>query len=119
MRDKHRYKLSKLPRNSFFARVRNRCISTGRPRSVSDISRFFDGHKEIVLVATTKPIEQRKVSSAAGPQARCERGGNRSGGPLYRLCLFPVKRRTLVHWSAIVQRDEPIMEVRVGTEPSE
>ncbi|YP_008992378.1 ribosomal protein S14 (mitochondrion) [Salvia miltiorrhiza] len=33
-RDKHRYKLSKLPRNSSFARVRNRCISTGRPRSV-------------------------------------------------------------------------------------
>nr|YP_009867105.1 ribosomal protein S14 [Rotheca serrata]QKG04084.1 ribosomal protein S14 [Rotheca serrata] len=34
MRDKHRYKLSKLPRKSSFARVRNRCISTGRPRSV-------------------------------------------------------------------------------------
>ncbi|KAL4181285.1 hypothetical protein AMTRI_Chr12g236480 [Amborella trichopoda] len=34
MRDKHRYKLSKLPRNSSFARVRNRCISTSRPRSV-------------------------------------------------------------------------------------
>ncbi|KAG4214519.1 hypothetical protein ERO13_A01G126800v2 [Gossypium hirsutum] len=34
MRDKHRYKLSKLPRNSSFARVRNRCISTGHPRSV-------------------------------------------------------------------------------------
>nr|UJP67987.1 ribosomal protein S14 [Dinetus racemosus] len=31
MRDKHRYK---LPRNSSFARVRNRCIFTGRPRSV-------------------------------------------------------------------------------------
>ncbi|KAG5576432.1 hypothetical protein H5410_056566, partial [Solanum commersonii] len=35
--DKHRSKLSKLPRN---------------------ISRSFDGHKEIILVATTKPIEQ-------------------------------------------------------------
>nr|BCT43341.1 ribosomal protein S14 [Musella lasiocarpa] len=34
MRDKHRYKLSMLPRNSAFARVRNRCIFTGRPRSV-------------------------------------------------------------------------------------
>ncbi|KAK8529590.1 hypothetical protein V6N13_102496 [Hibiscus sabdariffa] len=34
MRDKHRNKLSKLPRNSSFARVRNRCIFTGRPRSV-------------------------------------------------------------------------------------
>ena len=33
-RDKHRYKLSKLPRKSSFARVRNRCIFTGRPRSV-------------------------------------------------------------------------------------
>lgn len=69
MRDKHRYKLSKLPRKSSFARVRNRCIYTGRPRSVYDknfsypfswisISRSFDGHKEIVLVATIKPIEQ-------------------------------------------------------------
>nr|XP_019066557.1 LOW QUALITY PROTEIN: uncharacterized protein LOC109118967 [Solanum lycopersicum] len=34
MRDKHRSKLSKLPRKSSFARVRNRCIYTGRPRSV-------------------------------------------------------------------------------------
>ncbi|KAI5659396.1 hypothetical protein M9H77_28189 [Catharanthus roseus] len=34
MRDKHRYKLSKFPRKSSFARVRNRCIFTGRPRSV-------------------------------------------------------------------------------------
>ncbi|KAK6117418.1 hypothetical protein DH2020_048839 [Rehmannia glutinosa] len=34
MRDKHHYKLSKLPRNSSFARVRNRCISTGHPHSV-------------------------------------------------------------------------------------
>jgi small subunit ribosomal protein S14 len=71
MRDKHRYKLSKLPIKSSFARVRNRCIFTGRPRWSSrvlsnfsyrfswiSISRFFDGHKEIVLVATTKPIEQ-------------------------------------------------------------
>ncbi|KAK7809161.1 ribosomal protein S14 (mitochondrion) [Quercus suber] len=34
MRDKHRSKLSKLPRKSSFARVRNRCIFMGRPRSV-------------------------------------------------------------------------------------
>ncbi|GAB4845515.1 ribosomal protein S14, S11 [Ancistrocladus abbreviatus] len=34
MREKHRYKLSKLPRNSSFTRVRNRCIFTGRPRAV-------------------------------------------------------------------------------------
>ncbi|XP_019252822.1 PREDICTED: uncharacterized protein LOC109231630 [Nicotiana attenuata] len=47
MRDKHRSKLSKLPRKSSFARVRNR--SSRDP---------FDGHKEIVLVATTKPREQ-------------------------------------------------------------
>lgn len=40
MRDKHRYKLSKLPRNSSFARVRNRCISTGRPRSVYEFFRI-------------------------------------------------------------------------------
>lgn len=40
MRDKHRYKLSKLPRKSSFARVRNRCISTGRPRSVYEFFRI-------------------------------------------------------------------------------
>ncbi len=39
-RDKHRYKLSKLPRKSSFARVRNRCISTGRPRSVYEFFRI-------------------------------------------------------------------------------
>lgn len=40
MRDRHRYKLSKLPRNSAFARVRNRCIFTGRPRSVYEFFRI-------------------------------------------------------------------------------
>lgn len=40
MRDKHRYKLSKLPRNSSMARVRNRCIFTGRPRSVVEFFRI-------------------------------------------------------------------------------
>ena len=41
MRDKHRYKLSKLPRKSSFARVRkrNRCIFTGRPRGVDEFFR--------------------------------------------------------------------------------
>lgn len=34
LRDKSRYKLSTLPRNSSFTRVRNRCIFTGRSRSV-------------------------------------------------------------------------------------
>ncbi|KAK8965439.1 hypothetical protein KSP40_PGU001361 [Platanthera guangdongensis] len=40
MRDKHRSKLSKLPRKSSFARVRNRCISTGRPRGVLEFFRI-------------------------------------------------------------------------------
>nr|AZS52488.1 ribosomal protein S14 [Balanophora laxiflora]UPI49023.1 ribosomal protein S14 [Balanophora laxiflora] len=40
LRYKHRYKLSKLPRNSSFARVRNRCILTGRPRSVYELFRI-------------------------------------------------------------------------------
>nr|YP_010722486.1 ribosomal protein S14 [Cuminum cyminum]WDV16680.1 ribosomal protein S14 [Cuminum cyminum] len=40
MRDKRRSKLSKLPRKSSFARVRNRCISTGRPRSVYEFFRI-------------------------------------------------------------------------------
>ncbi|KAL4199045.1 hypothetical protein AMTRI_Chr03g49190 [Amborella trichopoda] len=40
MQEKHRYKLSKLPRNSSFARVRNRCISTSRPRSVCEFFRI-------------------------------------------------------------------------------
>uniref|UniRef100_A0A0D9X3Y1 Succinate dehydrogenase [ubiquinone] iron-sulfur subunit, mitochondrial n=1 Tax=Leersia perrieri TaxID=77586 RepID=A0A0D9X3Y1_9ORYZ len=34
MRDKFRYKLSKLPRNSSMTRLRNRCIFTGRSRAV-------------------------------------------------------------------------------------
>ncbi|GMH29989.1 hypothetical protein Nepgr_031832 [Nepenthes gracilis] len=34
MQENHRYKLSKLPRNSSFTRVRNRCIFSGRPRAV-------------------------------------------------------------------------------------
>uniref|UniRef100_A0A7C8ZGP7 Small ribosomal subunit protein uS14m n=1 Tax=Opuntia streptacantha TaxID=393608 RepID=A0A7C8ZGP7_OPUST len=34
LREKHRYKLSKLPRNSSSTRIRNRCIFTGRPRAV-------------------------------------------------------------------------------------
>ncbi|GAB2293088.1 ribosomal protein S14, S11 [Dionaea muscipula] len=34
VREKQRYKLSKLPRNSSFTRVRNRCIFSGRPRAV-------------------------------------------------------------------------------------
>ncbi|KAK8942898.1 hypothetical protein KSP39_PZI009271 [Platanthera zijinensis] len=40
MRDKYRSKLSKLPRKSSFARVRNRCISTGRPRGVLEFFRI-------------------------------------------------------------------------------
>ena len=40
MRDKHRYKLSKLPRKSSFVRVRNRCIFTGRPRGVVEFFRI-------------------------------------------------------------------------------
>ncbi|KAL4183165.1 hypothetical protein AMTRI_Chr11g96780 [Amborella trichopoda] len=47
MRHKHRYKLSMLPRNSSFARVRNRSISTSRPHSVYEFFRisciFFRG----------------------------------------------------------------------------
>ncbi|KNA05041.1 hypothetical protein SOVF_193810 [Spinacia oleracea] len=34
MKEKFRYKLSKLPRNSAFNRLRNRCIFTGRSRAV-------------------------------------------------------------------------------------
>jgi small subunit ribosomal protein S14 len=41
VRDKHRYKLSKLPRNSSFARVRNQCFSTGRPRGVDEFFRIY------------------------------------------------------------------------------
>nr|AKI85090.1 ribosomal protein S14 [Erodium texanum] len=34
MRDAYRTKLSTLPRNSSFTRIRNRCIFSGRPRGV-------------------------------------------------------------------------------------
>ncbi|GMJ11051.1 hypothetical protein HRI_005300700 [Hibiscus trionum] len=62
------------------------------------ISRSFDGHKEIVLVATTKPIEQ-----GLAPQ----------------LVHKQVRRGTVVHWSAGVQRLFPSLKSECGTEPSE
>ncbi|KAL0774956.1 hypothetical protein Bca101_040108 [Brassica carinata] len=40
MREKNRYKLSKLPRNSAFTRIRNRCVFTGRSRSVTELFRM-------------------------------------------------------------------------------
>lgn len=40
VREKFQYKLSKLPRNSSFTRVRNRCIFTGRPRAVYQLFRM-------------------------------------------------------------------------------
>ncbi|KAL0557187.1 hypothetical protein IC582_005705 [Cucumis melo] len=40
VREEHRYKLSKLPRNSSFTRLRNRCIFTGRPRGVYQLFRM-------------------------------------------------------------------------------
>ena len=71
MRDKHRYKLSKLPRNLCTSTSKKAMYFHGSPSwsrwvlyhfsypfSWISISRSFDGHKEIVLVATTKPIEQ-------------------------------------------------------------
>ncbi|KAJ1690148.1 hypothetical protein LUZ63_014303 [Rhynchospora breviuscula] len=39
LREKYRHKLSRLPRNSSFTRVRNRCIYSGRPRSVYKLFR--------------------------------------------------------------------------------
>ncbi|KAJ6314059.1 hypothetical protein OIU78_017672 [Salix suchowensis] len=63
MRELHAYKLAKLPRNSSFTRVRNRCVFTGRPRGVYQLFRMsrlvfpfigkprsVGGHKEGVLV---------------------------------------------------------------------
>ncbi|GMJ11052.1 hypothetical protein HRI_005300600 [Hibiscus trionum] len=90
MRDKHRYKLSKLPRNSSFARVRNRCISTGRPRSVYEFFRI----SRIVFrgLASRGPLMGIKKSSWRG---------------------------TVVHWSAGVQRLFPSLKSECGTEPSE
>jgi small subunit ribosomal protein S14 len=34
VREQMQYKLAKLPRNSSFTRIRNRCIFTGHPRGV-------------------------------------------------------------------------------------
>ncbi|KAM6584263.1 hypothetical protein CsatB_011265 [Cannabis sativa] len=34
VREENRYKLAKLPRNSSFTRIRNRCVFTGRARGV-------------------------------------------------------------------------------------
>jgi len=40
LRYEYSLKLSKLPRNSSKTRIRNRCIITGRPRSVYKLFRF-------------------------------------------------------------------------------
>ncbi|KAF3457371.1 hypothetical protein FNV43_RR02028 [Rhamnella rubrinervis] len=40
LREEARFKLSKLPRNSSFTRVRNRCIFSGRPRAVYEVFRM-------------------------------------------------------------------------------
>ncbi|KAH7521440.1 hypothetical protein FEM48_Zijuj07G0033400 [Ziziphus jujuba var. spinosa] len=40
LREESRFKLSKLPRNSSFTRVRNRCIFTGRGRAVYEVFRM-------------------------------------------------------------------------------
>lgn len=40
MREKESSQLAKLPRQSAFARIRNRCLFTGRPRSVISVFRI-------------------------------------------------------------------------------
>ncbi|KAG2672345.1 hypothetical protein I3760_13G035700 [Carya illinoinensis] len=40
VREQQQYKLAKLPRNSSFTRLRNRCIFTGRPRGVYQFFRM-------------------------------------------------------------------------------
>ncbi|KAK9929633.1 hypothetical protein M0R45_026726 [Rubus argutus] len=40
LREENRYKLSKLPRNSSFTRIRNRCIFSGRGRAVYETFRM-------------------------------------------------------------------------------
>ncbi|BBN68804.1 mitochondrial ribosomal protein S14, partial [Prunus dulcis] len=40
LREENRFKLSKLPRNSSFTRVRNRCIFSGRARAVYETFRM-------------------------------------------------------------------------------
>ncbi|KAJ6314060.1 hypothetical protein OIU78_017672, partial [Salix suchowensis] len=69
MRELHAYKLAKLPRNSSFTRVRNRCVFTGRPRGVYQLFRMsrlvfpfigkprsVGGHKEGVLARDEKMV---------------------------------------------------------------
>lgn len=58
LREKFRMKLSKLPRNSAFTRVRNRCIFTGRGRAIirkfkmSRICfRTVAGHKQLMGIS--------------------------------------------------------------------
>ncbi|KAM3703124.1 hypothetical protein ACJW31_04G072700 [Castanea mollissima] len=40
LREQQQYKLAKLPRNSSFTRLRNRCIFTGRSRGVYQLFRM-------------------------------------------------------------------------------
>lgn len=61
LKEKFRYKLSKLPRNSAFNRVRNRCIFTGRPRAVYEKFRM----SRIVFRELAKKGELNGVQKAS------------------------------------------------------
>ncbi|KAI5638813.1 hypothetical protein M9H77_00505 [Catharanthus roseus] len=78
MRDKHRYKLSKFPRKSSFARVRNRCIFTGRPRSVYEFFRISRIRRQqcgihnfilIIIAAKVKIPTERPVALSASQKS--------------------------------------------------
>nr|UZX50376.1 type 1 ribosomal protein S10 [Sedum plumbizincicola] len=61
IRDKFRYKLSKLPRSSSHTRVRTRCIYTARPRAV-----YKDFHmSRIVFRTLAKQGELKGVQKAS------------------------------------------------------
>ncbi|KAJ0074691.1 hypothetical protein Patl1_37456 [Pistacia atlantica] len=108
------------------------CPSCQERVPLHDISRSFDGHKEIVLVATTKPIEQGLALQLVHKQDANGAGievGDLSTAPVSISCqecnsrgidnYSKLRRRTVVHWSAGVRRLFPSLKSECGTEPSE
>ncbi|KAI5664230.1 hypothetical protein M9H77_23553 [Catharanthus roseus] len=77
IRDKHRYKLSKFPRKSSFARVRNRCTFTGRPRSVYEFFRISHIRRQqcgihnfiLIIIATKVKISTERPITLSASQA--------------------------------------------------
>ncbi|PPS08355.1 hypothetical protein GOBAR_AA12284 [Gossypium barbadense] len=78
-------------------------------QKASNISRSFDGHKEIVLVATTKPIEQGLALQLVHKQRCSEAKFNQGKGGL----TFPNTESSDSNLAMLMEQDNKIISLRV------